>query len=205
MKFCPNCGQSLPDDAGFCGNCGMALPEERAESVLPVPAAPAAPAAVVYCPSCGGQAEAGAEFCPNCGGAIPGKSGGGLKTPMSRNAKVGLAAAVCAVAVIALAVFLLPKLFSTPAGDFVRIQAEFLASRALDPVQAVLERGTSAAPKSLSTDMTISASVNDSAIDRYLEDSSIQIRLDAKRDTVLADGSLNLMGSTVLFGSCQYG
>ena len=28
MKFCPNCGQSLPDDAGFCGNCGTALPEE---------------------------------------------------------------------------------------------------------------------------------------------------------------------------------
>ena len=72
MKFCPNCGQSLPDDAGFCGNCGTALPEEPAQSAeLSVPPAPAVPAAVAYCPSCGGQVEAGAEFCPNCGAAMP--------------------------------------------------------------------------------------------------------------------------------------
>ena len=202
MKFCPNCGQSLPDDAGFCGNCGMALPEERAESVLPVPAAPAAPAAVVYCPSCGGQAEAGAEFCPNCGGSMP--KSGSTRAPMSRNAKVGILAAVCAAAVIALAVFLLPKLFSSPAVDFVRIQAEFLAVRALDPIQAALESGTASAPKSFSSDITVSASVDNSQIDEYLEDSSIQLRLDAKRDTVLADGSLNLMGSTVLSGAATY-
>ena len=47
MKFCPNCGQSLPDDAGFCGNCGAALPNEPAQSAgLSVPPAPAVPAAV---------------------------------------------------------------------------------------------------------------------------------------------------------------
>ena len=203
MKFCPNCGQSLPDDAGFCGNCGTALPEEPARASGPlVPAAPAAPAEVTYCPSCGGQVEAGADFCPNCGGSMP--KSGSTRAPMSRNAKVGILAAVCAAAVIALAVFLLPKLFSSPAVDFVRIQAEFLAVRALDPIQAALESGTASAPKSFSSDITVSASVDNSQIDEYLEDSSIQLRLDAKRDTVLADGSLNLMGSTVLSGAATY-
>lgn len=205
MKFCPNCGQSLPDDAGFCGNCGTALPEEPAQSAeLSVPPAPAVPAAVAYCPSCGGRVEAGAEFCPNCGAAMPKGGGKGPKVPMSKNAKVGILAAVCAAAVIALAVFLLPKLFSSPAVDFVRIQAEFLAVRALDPIQAALESGTASAPKSFSSDITVSASVDNSQIDEYLEDSSIQLRLDAKKDTVLADGSLNLMGSTVLSGAATY-
>ena len=203
MKFCPNCGQSLPDDAGFCGNCGTALPEEPARASGPlVPAAPAAPAEVIYCPNCGGAVEAGADFCPNCGGSMP--KGGGTRAPMSRNAKVGILAAVCAAAVIALAVFLLPKLFSSPAVDFVRIQAEFLAVRALDPIQAALESGTASAPKSFSSDITVSASVDNSQIDEYLEDSSIQLRLDARKDTVLADGSLNLMGSTVLSGAATY-
>ena len=203
MKFCPNCGQSLPDDVGFCGNCGTALPEEPARASGPlVPAAPAAPAEVIYCPNCGGQVEAGADFCPNCGGSMP--KSGGTRAPMSRNAKVGILAAVCAAAVIALAMFLLPKLFSSPAVDFVRIQAEFLAVRALDPIQAALESGTASAPKSFSSDITVSASVDNSQIDEYLEDSSIQLRLDAKKDTVLADGSLNLMGSTVLSGAATY-
>lgn len=25
MKFCPNCGAQLPDNAGFCSNCGTPL------------------------------------------------------------------------------------------------------------------------------------------------------------------------------------
>lgn len=205
MKFCPNCGQSLPDDAGFCGNCGTALPNEPVqETSLPVPAAPVTPAAVTYCPNCGGQVEADAEFCPNCGGSMPKNGGKGPKAPMSRNAKVGIIAVVCAAAVIALAVLLLPKLFSSPSKDFVAIQAEFLAGRMLDPVQTALESGMAAVPKSLSTDLTVSASVDNSMIDKYLEDSSIQLRLDAQKDTILADGSVNLMGSTVLSGAATY-
>lgn len=205
MKFCPNCGQSLPDDAGFCGNCGAALPNEPAQSAgLSVPPAPAVPAAVAYCPSCGGQVEADAEFCPNCGAAMPKGGGKGPKAPMSKNAKVGIIAVACAAAVIALAVLLLPSLFSSPGKDFVKIQAEFLAGRLLDPLQTVLESGTSAVPKGFSTDMTISASVDSSMIDKYLEDSSIKLRLDAQKDTVLADGEFNLMGSTVLSGAATY-
>lgn len=205
MKFCPNCGQSLPDDAGFCGNCGAALPDEPAQSAeLSVPPAPAVPAAVAYCPSCGGQVEADAEFCPNCGAAMPKGGGKGPKAPMSKNAKVGIIAVACAAAVIALAVLLLPSLFSSPGKDFVKIQAEFLAVRALDPIQAALESGTAAVPKGFSTDMTISASVDSSMIDKYLEDSSIKLRLDAQKDTVLADGEFNLMGSTVLSGAATY-
>lgn len=205
MKFCPNCGQSLPDDAGFCGNCGTALPDEPAQSTgLSVPPAPAAPAAVAYCPSCGGQVEAGAEFCPNCGASMPKGGGKGPRAPMSKNAKVGIIAVACAAAVIALAVLLLPKLFSSPARDFVTIQAGFLADRLLDPVQTALESGTAAVPKGLSTDMTIYASVDDRTADKYLEDSFIKLRLDAKKDTVLADGELNLMGSTVLSGAATY-
>lgn len=30
MKYCPNCGTQLPDEAAFCGACGCAMPTEQA-------------------------------------------------------------------------------------------------------------------------------------------------------------------------------
>ncbi len=31
MKYCPNCGKELPDEAAFCGECGCAMPVAQAE------------------------------------------------------------------------------------------------------------------------------------------------------------------------------
>lgn len=31
MKYCPNCGKELPDEAAFCGECGCAMPAAQAE------------------------------------------------------------------------------------------------------------------------------------------------------------------------------
>lgn len=47
MKFCPNCGAQLPDDARFCGNCGTPCepvaapqPQPAANYAQPQPSAP---------------------------------------------------------------------------------------------------------------------------------------------------------------------
>ena len=37
MKYCPNCGTQLPDDAAFCQNCGKALAEQAAPQPQPQP------------------------------------------------------------------------------------------------------------------------------------------------------------------------
>lgn len=56
MKFCPNCGKQVKDDAEFCSNCGHHF----------VPAKPKQK----YCPNCGKPVKNNAEFCPNCGEAL---------------------------------------------------------------------------------------------------------------------------------------
>ena len=42
MKYCPNCGAQLPDDARFCGNCGATLPAAEAPAQQAYPQAPPA-------------------------------------------------------------------------------------------------------------------------------------------------------------------
>lgn len=57
---------------------------------------------------------------------------------------------------------------------------------------------------SLSTDITLSASVDSAEINQYLSDSSVVLRLDVDQGNLLANGDLILMGSPVLSGSITY-
>ena len=85
MKFCPNCGAQLPDNAGFCSNCGTPLgappqyqqpqyqqpqyqqaPQQAAPQMQPQSADGEAPAIPKFCPYCG-TATNGMKFCGNCG------------------------------------------------------------------------------------------------------------------------------------------
>ena len=51
MTKCPKCGADLPENAKFCLNCGERIPVE---------------AGMVICPNCG-KSVPKAKFCPECG------------------------------------------------------------------------------------------------------------------------------------------
>ena len=62
MKTCPNCGQTVADEAGFCPSCG---------SAVPAGAQPAFDGPFTFCPQCGEKVPAGSYACPNCGAVQP--------------------------------------------------------------------------------------------------------------------------------------
>ena len=83
MKFCPECGYKLEDEALFCGECGTrqvveeVISEPVVEEVAPVVEVPvveeapvaeeAAPVTGAFCVQCGAPLEADALFCGECG------------------------------------------------------------------------------------------------------------------------------------------
>ena len=116
---------------------------------------------------------------------------------------IGIAAA--AVAVVALAVAavlkLIPGITSTPSQQFISYQEELLLSRLLSGLESGVDRFGSGA---FSTDLTVTASVNDPDINSYLANSSVRLGLDLGKDSMVAVGELVLMGSPILNGTVTY-
>lgn len=156
------------------------------------------------CPNCGRQLPADAAFCTSCGSPIyreppqaeePQPKSGKSKAPLF------IAAAAIALVLIAAAVLMVPRLFSSPEKTFVSAQEDLF----ITPLLAALESGMDTyGSGKLSTDMTFSASVDSDGINRYLSDSSVVLKLDIDRDKLLADGGLVLIGSPVLSGTLTY-
>ena len=61
MKTCPNCGESLPDNARFCGKCATPLMSEEAFEGL------------LKCPNCFSPLTPYATRCSMCGYQLPRK------------------------------------------------------------------------------------------------------------------------------------
>ncbi len=59
---CPGCGKPIAKDAKFCPNCGQTVPQPE---IPPVGAA-------TVCPTCGAALAAGAAFCASCGNRVGG-------------------------------------------------------------------------------------------------------------------------------------
>ena len=210
MKTCPNCGQTLPDDAMFCGNCGTPLSQQsQSEPQASQPdieqpkqeTPPSQPDS--FCPNCGERIQGSAPFCPNCGTRLepsaPETPAHSAK-PKKRVFMIG----VCAAAVLLLVVigaFALPSLFSSPHKEFVQIQQDLFVDRMMDQLEETLDIYGSG---QFSSDLILSASVDASEIDRFLEDSSIGLKLDLNRDSLIAEGQFVLMGSPVLNAAVTY-
>mgnify|MGYP001057669900 CR=1 FL=1 len=65
---CPNCGNSVQDDAIFCDRCGARLTQPGpAEATATTPSPPVAPAQGIICPQCGASNTPGEMFCSECG------------------------------------------------------------------------------------------------------------------------------------------
>lgn len=70
MKFCPNCGKQVKEDATFCPNCGHKFVQKNQKPILQPEPKPSQK----FCPNCGKTVKSNAEFCPNCGEAMSAKA-----------------------------------------------------------------------------------------------------------------------------------
>lgn len=201
MKICPKCGWKTQDADTFCLKCGTALvsqPDPGKESL--------------FCINCGERLEPGSAFCINCGAPVhqaPAPAAepvqGAQKPPAdpkARKRKRTIAAvAAAAVVVVVAGVLVIPALFSSPAKQFVSLQQELFLDRALTALEDGLDTfGTG----QFSSDLTLTASTDNSAINEYLQDSSIGLKLDLDRNALQADAAITLMGSPILSGYLSY-
>ncbi len=70
MKFCPNCGKQVKEDATFCPNCGHKFVQKNQKPILQPKPKPSQK----FCPNCGKTVKSNAEFCPYCGEAMSAKA-----------------------------------------------------------------------------------------------------------------------------------
>ena len=198
MKTCLNCGHSLPSQAAFCPSCGAAVPQDAAPAETPA-----------FCGNCGEQLTPGTKFCVNCGAPIeqaPAPSQEETPQPGSRPVPAGrkgklVVGAITAAVVVAAGILVIPRLFSSPSQQFVAYQQDLFTDRALE----VLEEGVDTIGSGqFSSDLTVTASTDNMDINQYLQDSSVSLKVDLNRDTLLANGELTLMGSPILTGALSY-
>ena len=71
MKTCPNCNNSVEDEALFCDSCGMKLPEEMELESKPE---------FIFCMNCGKKCTSDSTFCDECGASLEDKT-----EPMTAN------------------------------------------------------------------------------------------------------------------------
>ena len=200
MKTCPNCGQAVADGAGFCPSCGSAIPADP----QPVSEGPFS-----FCPQCGEKVPAGSYACPNCGTVLQAPpqpaaqaAPSPAKTPMPRNRLIGIAAVAVAVLLIVVAgAAVLPGMFSTPADEFISYHEDLFMTQVMDQLEDTLDTLGSG---EFSSDLTLTASVGNPEIQRYLNGSSVELKVALERDSLLANGAFSLMGSPVLSGTLTY-
>lgn len=196
MKNCPNCGQPLHNEAAFCQNCGTPAPQDSVPVDTPA-----------FCSNCGERLTPDTKFCVNCGTPIEQESAPAEEiqavskpTVPGRKKKVIIGAIAAAVVVVA-GVLVIPRLFSSPSKQFVSYQQDLFVDRALGALEESVDTVGSGA---FSSDLMITAITDSAEINRYLEDSSVSLKVDLNRDTLLANGELTLMGSPILSGLLSY-
>lgn len=208
QSFCPNCGAAIPAGTAFCPSCGTAVAQDALQPVPPPVLQPAAPPQPEpFCPNCGEKLPPNTTFCPNCGAAQSAApaapAGAKRKGGTGKRSRIPVIAAAAAAVVVLLVAgfFVVTRLLRTPDKAFVAYHTETFAT----PLLSVLESGLDTyGDGKLSTDMTVTASVNSAEIDRYLDDSSAVIKVDMDRDSLQASGDLFFMGSPVISGFFSY-
>ena len=216
MRICPYCGSPVEDDSQFCANCGSPTPPPQAAQ------------RTVYCPNCGELIPAGIDVCPNCGVSLwPASAQGGQppyglqpynQPPYDRQIhnqqpqdqkpagkkRMGLiigisAGAVALIALAAAAVLVISRLFSSPSRQFISYHEKLFVTRFLSGLEDGMDRAGS-----LSTDLIVTASTDNSLIDHYLADSALKLGIDMEDGGALIGGELILMGSSVFSGTATY-
>lgn len=218
MRICPYCGKPVEDSAQFCAACGASIPAPQA-----------AAQETVFCPNCGERIPANSPFCMNCGASLLSppadqppygqqpygqqpynqqpygqqpagqkKAGGSRLMPLI----IGIVAGVAAMAALVVAAIkVVPGFLSTPSRQFISYQEDLFLSGLLSGLEGGMDRFGSG---SFSTDLTVTASVDNPDINYYLTNSSVRLGVDLGKDSVVVGGELVLMGSPVLNGTATY-
>ena len=196
MRICPYCRSSVDDNSKFCIKCGAAISAEKQPGQN-----------VSFCPTCGERLSARSAFCPTCGTAVQRRAtptsarkpatSGGVKPRV-----IGIAAASVAavVAIVVAVIMFLPGRSSAPAQQFLSYQEELFMNDFLADLSSGLDRYNSG----FSSDITITASVDDSMINAFLADASINLGVDLKDNSLIASGDLVLFGSSIFGGTVTY-
>ena len=194
MKNCPKCGKPMEDGAAFCEACGAVA--------LETPSA----ASQANCPHCGRALYANSRFCPNCGKELSESAQPAQKIPASEKKRRLIFGASAAVVVVLLAVVIFAKVVPALSGGKAATQfVDYQEDLFLEPALSSLEKSMDAyGAGSFSTDMTVTASVDNAEIDHYLTDSSLLVKLDLKPDSLLANGEFTFMGSSLFTGCLSY-
>ena len=190
---CTNCGQPLDADASFCSYCG-----ERSEEYT---------TRTKYCKNCGIRLMDEGPYCANCGHPVPGKkqpnSGKTASKGSSGSGKTtaGIIAGVGVVIAAIAAILAFTGVFLSPAQRFQAVVKQSVVSPLTRAVDKVLDARED---PSLSTDLNISASSDDSYISQFLEPVSLDLKVNSKKDSALINMDVNWMGSDVLSGAVTY-
>lgn len=160
------------------------------------------------CPGCGQLLADSDTMCPNCGGVVRGPVQPAAHTahPEAPAPRAGRfisigAVLVALVLVLAGAALALSGLGSAPHKDFLKLQQELLESGYLERLEAALDTLGSGA---FSSDLTLTAQVDEASFNRWLEGSSLTIKTELTRNSLLLNGEAALMGSPVLSGALSY-
>ena len=208
MKVCGNCGREAQDESMFCKYCGARLDQPVQEEAHQEGARQRK-----FCPNCGGSLEGAVDFCPNCGERLRGEAGGGaqgrspqdvrkgVRKPGGKVWKIaGAVAGLCLAAV--LVVWLAGTVFASPAKKFAAYQEKTLQALFVDGLAEAAEAYNQY--MHLSTDMTLTASSSDQELERYLEDSAIELKVEMGEDSALINSALTLLGSQVVTADLTY-
>lgn len=208
MKVCGNCGREAQDESMFCKYCGARLDQPVQEEAHQEGARQRK-----FCPNCGGSLEGAVDFCPNCGERLRGEAGGGaqgrspqdvrkgVRKPGGKVWKIaGAVAGLCLAAV--LVVWLAGTVFASPAKKFATYQEKTLQALFVDGLAEAAEAYNQY--MHLSTDMTLTASSSDQELERYLEDSAIELKVEMGEDSALINSALTLLGSQVVTADLTY-
>lgn len=220
MRICPYCGSSVEDGSQFCANCGTPMPPSQTERQA------------VYCPNCGELIPANTGVCPNCGVSLrPASTQGdqqpyGLqpynqppydrqtyqpqpqeqkpagKKPVNKKRVgliIGISAGAVTLAALVVAVLVITRLFASPSKQFISYHEKLFVSAFLSELEDGVDRFSS-----LSTDLTVTASTDNSLIDHYLANSALKLGIDMEDGGTLIGGELILMGSSVFSGTATY-
>ena len=204
MKFCPNCGTQMEDNAAFCGNCGTSMKNglQAAQTNEPVAGMTYGADSAPEQANRQGTAFHSETIHPATGvhGADYGTNGGSAK----KNKKPFMIVAIIAVCLAAIIGIVFAVKAFTGSGsktkvdknDFIGIQMAFFEER-FAGISSIASR------ESFSSDITVSGKIestdpNISQLGQFLDGTAVIFKLDTQKNNILANIVLRLQGSNII-------
>ncbi len=178
VKKCPKCGAETRDTSKFCPKCGLELSEYEAR----VEAADVSESV---------KSEASADIRPEAQ----------QKPKKKRVALIVTGVVLAAAALVCAGVFTAMRFIVSPDREFLLHHQDMLSGHMLESVAKSLDyygKGE------FSSDLSITAGTDSVMINRYLDGSKLELKLDADNDGFAANGEMEITGNKILSASAYY-